>query len=81
MLEAQGAARLPGKFCLITVTGGQLLVTPAADLFLPRARLEGDIATGWRPHDDQESTVLIDPIPVRLANRPGHHHRGDLGAV
>ena len=61
VLEAQDAAGLPGEFCLVTVTGGQLLLTPASDSFLRRARWEGEIATGWRPHDDQDSSVLIDP--------------------
>jgi uncharacterized protein (DUF433 family) len=61
MLEAQGAAGLPVELCLVTVTGGQMLLTPASDSFLLRARWEGDTATGWRPHDDQDSTVLIDP--------------------
>lgn len=45
----------------MTVTGGQLLLTAASDSFLRRARWEGEIVTGWRPHEDQDSTVLIDP--------------------
>lgn len=61
VLEAQDAAGLPGEFCLVTVTGGQLLLTAASDSFVRRARREGEIATGWRPHEDQDSTVLIDP--------------------
>lgn len=61
MLEAQDAAGLPGELCPVTVTGGQLLLTPASDSFLRRARWEGEIATGWHPHDDQDSTVRIDP--------------------
>ena len=83
MLEAQDAAGLPGEFCLVTVTSGQLLLTPAADSFLRRARWEGEIATGWHPHDDQDSTVLIDPTIRfgRPAGRRWHQHRGDLGAL
>ena len=46
VLEAQDAAGLPGEFCLVTVTGGQLLLTAASDFFLRRARWEGEIATG-----------------------------------
>ena len=61
VLEAQQAAGLPGEFWLVTVAGSQLLLTPASESFLRRARWEGEIATGWRPHDDQDSTVLIDP--------------------
>jgi uncharacterized protein (DUF433 family) len=61
VLEAQDTAGLPGEFCLVTVTGGQLLLTSASDSFVRRARWEGAITTGWRPHDDQDSTVLINP--------------------
>jgi len=61
VLEAQQAAGLPGDFWLVTVAGDQLLLTPASASFLRRARWEGEIATGWRPHEDPDSTVLIDP--------------------
>ena len=61
VLEAQEKAGLPGDFCLVMVTGGQLLLTSASDSFLSRAHWEGGLATGWRPHDDRDSTVLIDP--------------------
>ena len=61
LLEAQEQAGLPGDLWLVTVAGGQLLLTPASESFLRRARWEGEVATGWRPHADQDSAVLIDP--------------------
>jgi uncharacterized protein (DUF433 family) len=61
VLEAQEAAGLPGDFWLVTVAAGQLLLTPASESFLRRARGEGEVATGWRPHEEQDSAVLIDP--------------------
>jgi uncharacterized protein (DUF433 family) len=61
VLEAQEQAALPGDFWLVTVAGGQLLLTPPSESFLRRARWEGEVATGWRPHEDQDSVVLIDP--------------------
>jgi uncharacterized protein (DUF433 family) len=61
VLEAQEAAGLPGDFWLVTVAAGQLLLTPASESFLRRARWEGEVATGWRPHEEQDSAVLIDP--------------------
>jgi uncharacterized protein (DUF433 family) len=61
VLEAQEQAGLPGDLWLVTVAGGQLLLTPPSESFLRRARWEGEVATGWRPHEDQDSAVLIDP--------------------
>jgi len=60
VLQAQETAQLPGEFWLVTVAGGQLLLTSPSESFLRRARWEGDTATGWRPHDE-DSAVLIDP--------------------
>ena len=60
VLQAQETAQLPGEFWLVTAAGGQLLLTSPSESFLRRARWEGDIATGWRPHDE-DSAVLIDP--------------------
>jgi len=37
-----------------------LLLTSPSESFLRRARWEGDVATGWRPHDE-DSAVLIEP--------------------
>lgn len=59
VLQAQEAAQLPGEFWLVTVAGGQLLLTSPSKSFLRRARWEGDIGTGWRPQEG--SAVLIEP--------------------
>ncbi len=72
VLEAQEAAGLPGDFWLVTVAAGQLLLTPPSESFLRRTRWEGEIATGWRPHEEQDSAVLIDPT-VRFG-RPAVGH-------
>lgn len=71
MLEAQQAASLPGEFWLVTLAGGQALLTAPSESFLRRARFDGDIATGWRPHEDEGSSVLIEP-DVRFG-RPAVH--------
>ena len=60
MLRVQEAAKLPDELGLVTVAGGQLLLTGLSGCFLRWARWEGDIATGWRLADEA-STVLIDP--------------------
>ena len=60
VLQAQQVSQQPGELWLVTVAGGQLLLTSPSESFLLRARWEGDVATGWRPHDEG-SAVLIDP--------------------
>ena len=61
VLEAQEQAALPGDLWLVTVAGGSCCSRPPSESFLRRARWEGEVATGWRPHEDQDSVVLIDP--------------------
>lgn len=64
VLQAQERAGLNADYWLV-VSGGmhrrQLLLTAPADSFLTRVEWDDDIATGWRPHEDTQSTVRIDP--------------------
>ena len=46
VLEAQEQAGLPGDLWLVTVAGGQLLLTPPSESFLRRARWEGRLPRG-----------------------------------
>lgn len=59
--EAQSAAGLTGEFCLVAVAGDQLLLTPAAESFMRRVTWVDDVAMGWRPAADPDSTVRISP--------------------
>ena len=59
--EAQEAAGLDPGLCLVAVVRGQFVLTPAADSFYRRVTWEGDIAAAWRPHDDPQSPVLMEP--------------------
>lgn len=61
VMQAQEESNLPGELWLVTRAGGQLLLTPPSESFLRRARWEGHVATGWRPHEPEDSPVLIDP--------------------
>jgi uncharacterized protein (DUF433 family) len=61
LIEAQDAAGLDAEFCLVAVVRGQPLLTPAAESFVQRVTWHNDVATRWRPHDDPNSPVLIDP--------------------
>ena len=59
--EAQDETLLDAGLCLVATVRGQYVLTPAADAFYKRVTWEGDTAVAWRPHDDPQSPVLIQP--------------------
>jgi hypothetical protein len=59
--EAQDASGLDPEFCLVAEARGQLVLTSAADSFVRRVTWDGDVAAGWRPHDDPHSPVRMAP--------------------
>ncbi len=59
--DAQGEAGLDPEFALVAVASNQLILTPASQSFLDRVTWTEDIAMGWRPAGDPESTVRIEP--------------------
>lgn len=59
--EAQEAAQLPPEFALVALASGQPLLTAASDSFLTRVEWRDGVVGLWRPHDDAESPVRIDP--------------------
>jgi len=61
MLEAQERVGLAPEFWLVAVAGGQPMLTPASESFIERVKWDDDIATGWRPHADPRSPVLMRP--------------------
>jgi len=61
LLEAQEASHLAADFALVAVVRDQLILTPASQSFVERVTWDGDIAAGWRPHDDPRSPVRMDP--------------------
>jgi uncharacterized protein (DUF433 family) len=61
MVEAQEASGLDAEFCLVAWASGQLILTPPSEEFFERVEWEGDLAAGWRPHDDPKSPVRIEP--------------------
>lgn len=61
VLEAQDASGLDANYCLVAVVRGQLILTPPSDAFVERVAWDGDLAAGWRPHDDPNSPVLMAP--------------------
>jgi uncharacterized protein (DUF433 family) len=61
VLEAQEQAGLDPDFWLVADVHGQLMLLPPSDEFVHRVTWEGDIAARWRPHNDEDSPVEIDP--------------------
>ncbi|HUC21329.1 MAG TPA: DUF433 domain-containing protein [Streptosporangiaceae bacterium] len=59
--RAQDAVGLDADLCLVAYVRGQYVLTPAADAFYQRVTWEDDTAAAWRPHDDPQSPVLIQP--------------------
>lgn len=58
VLEAQQHAHLSGPYRLVDE---QLMLTYAGQSFVERITWEGDVAAGWRPDPNPESTVIVRP--------------------
>jgi uncharacterized protein (DUF433 family) len=61
VVRAQDEAGLAPEFSLVAVTRDQLVLTSASQSFVDRVTWSDDVAATWRPHDDADSRVLIDP--------------------
>jgi len=59
--EAQDDAGLDADYCLVAEVRGQLVLTAASELFVQRVTWKDDLAARWRPHDDRQSPVAMDP--------------------
>jgi uncharacterized protein (DUF433 family) len=59
--HAQDLSGLAADYCLVAEVRGQLILTAPAQTFVDRVTWAGDLAAGWRPHDDPRSPVLMDP--------------------
>lgn len=61
LLEEQTNAGLGAEFALVAQVSGQYVLLPAAQQFVDRITWADDIAMAWRPADDPDSQVIIDP--------------------
>jgi uncharacterized protein (DUF433 family) len=60
--EAQERSRLDPVFWIVSNAGGQLLLLPPGDEFYRRVTWSPTgIAAAWRPADNEQSTVVINP--------------------
>jgi uncharacterized protein (DUF433 family) len=61
VFKAQQETGLDTDLWLVTAVGGQYLLLPPSDEFVRRVTWVDDIVVGWRPADNPESTVRINP--------------------
>jgi uncharacterized protein (DUF433 family) len=59
--DAQTAADLDAEFCLVAVANNQLILTGPAQIFVDKVVWDGDVPAGWKPDQDLDSPVRIDP--------------------
>jgi uncharacterized protein (DUF433 family) len=59
--DAQEEVELDPDFCLIAEVRGQLVLTPPSQAFYARVSWTDDVAAAWRPADNPDSPVRIDP--------------------
>lgn len=52
---------LDPEFWLVADARGQYLLLPPSKDFFERVTWDGDVAAGWRPHDDPASPVRMSP--------------------
>lgn len=61
VMQAQEASGLHQDFWLVSNARGQLMLLPPGHEFTERVTWDGDAAATWRPAEDPDSPVLIDP--------------------
>lgn len=60
LFEAQESASVPPEFWL--VSNNQGVLTYSGESFVRRVTWTGDIASAYRPHDDEKSPIVVDPV-------------------
>lgn len=68
VVDAQDEAGLSPEFSLVAVSQNQLVLTSPSQAFVDRVTWDNDLAVAWRPHDDHDSHVVMDP--TRRFGRP-----------
>ncbi len=61
LVKLQDKAHLDAEFWLVTLAGGQPLLTHPAESFVSRVEWEDGIAVAWRPHAEPGSPVRVRP--------------------
>jgi uncharacterized protein (DUF433 family) len=62
LIDLQGRSQLDPEFCLVAVANGQMVLTAPGEEFFERVDWSGNEPASWRPHEDPESPVRINPL-------------------
>jgi len=62
LIDLQDRSHLDPEFCLVAVANGQVVLTAPGEEFYERVDWSGDEPAGWRPHEDPDSPVRINPL-------------------
>lgn len=62
LIDLQGRSQLDPEFCLVAVANGQMVLTAPGEEFFERVDWSGNDPASWRPHEDPESPVRINPL-------------------
>ena len=62
LIDLQGRSHLDPEFCLVAVANGQEVLTAPGEEFFSRVNWSGNDPASWRPHDDPDSPIRINPL-------------------
>lgn len=61
LYDLQAESGLAAEYCLVAYASGQYVLTPPSQSYMDRVVWVDDIAAGWRPHSDPDSSVRVLP--------------------
>lgn len=62
VVKAQDKAGLAPEFFLVAKARQQLVLMPTSQSFVDRVTWVDEVATSWRPHDEADSPVRVEPL-------------------
>lgn len=62
LVDLQGRSNLDPEFCLVAVANDQVVLTAPGEEFFERVDWSGNEPAAWRPHEDTQSPVRINPL-------------------
>jgi uncharacterized protein (DUF433 family) len=62
LIDLQNRSQLDPDFCLVAIANGQAVLTAPGEEFFERVDWLGDEPSAWRPHEDPQSPVRVNPL-------------------
>jgi uncharacterized protein (DUF433 family) len=62
LVDLQNRSQLDPDFCLVATANDQVVLTAPGEEFFERVTWSGNEPAAWRPHEDTESPVRINPL-------------------